>query len=318
MARPDSWLAPNVMHALGWALIHSLWQGVAVAALAAALMAFSKKPALRYLIGVGAVALMLAAPVATFLLLVQPAAPAHALPMTSVTPALPASGLELMPVAAHPVAAIPSLLEQRAIAAIIVPSHPLPDILPWLVTAWLCGVAFFSLRFAGAFLLIERHSRREACALDPRILVMARALEDRLGLRRAIRYLECGWLQVPAVVGWLHPIVFLPAAALTGLSETQLRAVIAHELAHIARFDPFVNLFQILAEALLFYHPALWWLNRRIRAERELCCDEIAVELAGNRFTAEVNYAGAQYSMAVAYLNLRQALGLEPLGTELK
>src|ERR1700761_3146331 len=87
MARPDSWLAPNVMHALGWALIHSLWQGVAVAALAAALMAFSKKPALRYLIGVGAVALMLAAPVATFLLLVQPAAPAHALPMTSVTPA---------------------------------------------------------------------------------------------------------------------------------------------------------------------------------------------------------------------------------------
>jgi beta-lactamase regulating signal transducer with metallopeptidase domain len=286
MARLDSWLAPNVMHALGWALIHSLWQGVAAAALAAALMAFSRKPSVRYLIGVAALTLMLAAPAATFLLLLQPATLAPAVLANATAPVMPDSTLQHMPVVAYatPAVAISSVLEQRAIAAIAAPSRPLPNILPWLVTAWLCGVVFFSLRFAGAFLLLERHSRREAATLDPRIMAMARELEDRLGLRRAIRYLECSWLQVPAVVGWLRPIVFLPALALTGLSETQLRAVIAHELAHIARLDPFVNLFQILAEALLFYHPALWWLNRRIRTERELCCDEIAIALAGNRF----------------------------------
>jgi uncharacterized protein YnzC (UPF0291/DUF896 family) len=81
----------------------------------------------------------------------------------------------------------------------------------------------------------------------------------------------------------------LPVTALTGLSEAQLQAVIAHELAHIKRLDSFVNVFQIIAETLLFYHPAVWWLNRRIRAERENCCDDVAISLCGNA----VEYARA-------------------------
>ena len=287
MARLDSWLSPDVMHALGWALIHSLWQGVAAAALAALLMAFFRRPAVRYLVGVGALVLMLAAPVATFFLLLRPAASVQAVSAANAgAPAMRGSTVSLAPLTAHayPVSVLSSAIESRAITAIAVSPRPLPNILPWLVTAWLCGVVLFSLRFAGAFLLLERHSRRQSAALDPPILAMCEEIQQKLGLRRAIRYLECGWLQVPAVVGWIRPIVFLPAGVLTGLSEAQLRAVITHELAHIRRFDPFVNLFQILAEALLFYHPALWWLNRRIRAERELACDEIAVALAGNRF----------------------------------
>jgi hypothetical protein len=78
-------------------------------------------------------------------------------------------------------------------------------------------------------------------------------------------------------------------SALIGLSEDQLQAVIAHELAHIQRFDPFVNVFQVCVETLLFYHPAVWWLNKRIRAEREHCCDDVAVTLCGNA----VEYARA-------------------------
>ena len=85
------------------------------------------------------------------------------------------------------------------------------------------------------------------------------------------------------MIGWIRPIILLPVSALTGLSEAQLRAVIAHELAHIRRLDAFVNLLQILVETLLFYHPAIWWLNKRIRAERELCCDEIAISATGDR-----------------------------------
>ena len=96
------------------------------------------------------------------------------------------------------------------------------------------------------------------------------------------------------MIGWLRPVVLLPVFALTGLSEEQFRAVIAHELAHIRRHDLLVNLFQMLVETLLFYHPAMWWLNRRIRAERELCCDEIAVSLTGNR----LEYARALTLMA--------------------
>jgi hypothetical protein len=111
---------------------------------------------------------------------------------------------------------------------------------------------------------------------------MCHELQDRLGISRAIQYCECKWLQTPAVVGWLRPVVFLPMTTVTGLSEAQLRAVIAHELAHIQRFDAFVNVFQVSVETLLFYHPAVWWLNKRIRIEREHCCDEIAVSICGN------------------------------------
>ena len=166
---------------------------------------------------------------------------------------------------------------------------PSLDALPWLVEAWLLGVAFFSLRSAGGFLLLERERRKQSIVVGPRVLEICRRLQDQLGIDRAIAYCECKWLQAPAVIGWFRPVVFLPATALTGLSEEQLELVIAHELAHIQRFDPFVNVFQVCVETLLFYHPAVWWLNKRIRAEREHCCDDMAVALCGNA----VEYARA-------------------------
>jgi hypothetical protein len=161
--------------------------------------------------------------------------------------------------------------------------------LPWLVEAWLAGVAFFGLRSAGGFLLLERERRKQSTTPTARVLEICQTLQRRLGLDRTIRYCVCKWLQAPAVIGWFRPIVLLPVTALTGLSEEQLRSVIAHELAHIQRLDPFVNLFQIAVETLLFYHPAVWWLNQRIRAEREHCCDDVAVALCGN----PVEYARA-------------------------
>ena len=115
-----------------------------------------------------------------------------------------------------------------------------------------------------------------------------------MGLTRVVRYCHCVHLEAPAVAGWIRPVVFLPMTALTGLSAAQLEAVIAHELAHILRFDAFVNLFQIAVETLLFYQPAVWWLGRQIRAERENCCDDAAVALCGS----PVNYAKALAHMA--------------------
>jgi len=166
---------------------------------------------------------------------------------------------------------------------------PSLDALPWLVEAWLLGVAFLSLRSAGGFLLLERERRRQSSVVSPRVLEICYTLQDQLGLNRAIAYCECKWLQAPAVIGWFRPVVFLSVTALTGLSEEQLQVVIAHELAHIQRFDPFVNVFQVCVETLLFYHPAVWWLNKRILAEREHCCDDMAVALCGNA----VEYARA-------------------------
>jgi beta-lactamase regulating signal transducer with metallopeptidase domain len=78
-------------------------------------------------------------------------------------------------------------------------------------------------------------------------------------------------VEVPTVVGWLRPVILAPVGALTGLSPDHVEALLAHELAHIRRCDYLVNMLQSVAEALLFYHPAVWWISGEIRAERELC-----------------------------------------------
>jgi beta-lactamase regulating signal transducer with metallopeptidase domain/uncharacterized protein YnzC (UPF0291/DUF896 family) len=276
---PMNWLSPAVLHALGWALLHFLWQGTALAALAAGAMALCRRTSARYVVAVAVLALMFAAPVVTFFYSYSQqhfgaADTAKSSPLAAVAG----------PIARGSAAASGST--PSYVARSIAPSL---DSLPWLVEAWLLGVAFFGLRYAGGFILLERERRRQSSVVSERVLEICYMLQDQLGIRRAIQFCECKWLQAPAVIGWFRPIVFLPVTALTGLSEDQLQLVIAHELAHIRRFDPFVNVFQVCVESLLFYHPAVWWLNKRIRAEREHCCDEMAVVLCGNA----VEYARA-------------------------
>jgi beta-lactamase regulating signal transducer with metallopeptidase domain len=89
-------------------------------------------------------------------------------------------------------------------------------------------------------------------------------------------------VEVPTVIGWLRPVILVPASALTGLSAEQLEALLAHELAHIKRYDYLINLIQTAVETLLFYHPAVWWLSAQIRQEREHCCDDLAVATCGD------------------------------------
>src|ERR1700722_10886051 len=272
MSSLATWLSPIVMHSLGWTLLHFLWQGTALAALAAVLMSLCQQASSRYAVAVGVLVSMLVAPVATFFFLL----PSNE--ASSTTNAMVAKQAPTKTSGGVMVAASAGL--SRLSAA---------DTFPWLVEAWLLGVALLSLRSAGGFLFLERERRKQSTIPTDRVLAMCRTLQRQLGLDRVIHYRECKWLQAPAVIGWFRPIVLLPITALTGFSEEQLQSVVAHELAHIQRLDPFVNLFQIAVETLLFYHPAVWWLNKRIRAQREHCCDDVAVLVCGN----PVEYARA-------------------------
>src|SRR5947209_8721213 len=267
------WLSPHAMHALGWSLLHFLWQGTALAALAAVLMALCRRSSARYVVGVSVLVLMSIAPLVTLWYLQQNDVASNgrtSSPLVSAAWPLTTTS--------------PSTVSIRKLRG-----APSMDAIPWLVQAWLLGVAVFSLRSAGGFLLLERERRKRSSAVGERVLEICYTLQDQLGISRTIQYCECKWLQAPAVIGWFRPIVFLPATALTGLSEDQLQAVIAHELAHIQRLDAFVNVFQVCVETLLFYHPAVCWLNKRIRAEREHCCADIGVAVCGN----PVEYARA-------------------------
>jgi beta-lactamase regulating signal transducer with metallopeptidase domain len=261
------------MQSLGWALVHFLWQGAAIAALAASAMAAFRRPSARYVIGIAALVLMLVAPITTLVVFSQQ----HA------------NATEVVKSATLAAAAWPIARGNTAASGAASSRLWSLNAFPWLVEVWLLGVALFSLRSAGGFILLERERRKPSPVVVDRVLEICYALQRRIGIARVVQYCESATLQAPAVIGWFRPIIFLPAGVLTGLSEEQLRLVIAHELAHIQRLDAFVNVFQVCVETLLFYHPAVWWLNRRIRTEREHCCDETAVALCGNA----VEYARA-------------------------
>ena len=89
-------------------------------------------------------------------------------------------------------------------------------------------------------------------------------------------------LRVPAVLGTIVPVVLLPLAVINEMPVAHLRMILAHELAHVRRHDYLVNLLQLLIEAVLFFNPAVWWLSRQVRIEREACCDALAVVATGS------------------------------------
>src|SRR5438045_2418615 len=121
----------------------------------------------------------------------------------------------------------------------------------------------------------------------------AHRLAARLRVNRPVRLLQSALVHVPAVLGCVRPVILLPASALTGLTPLQLEALLAHELAHVRRYDYLVNLVQSVIETLLFYHPAVWWISARVRDEREHCCDDLAVAVCGDPHF----YASALLSM---------------------
>lgn len=272
-------ISPELLQALGWTLLHFVWQGAALAAFFAVANTVCRQATTRYALAVTALALMMAAPVITFTELTQQKDPAakYGAQGASASATKPVQGVS---VTAPPSAPAPETAASQP--AVIL-----------FVEAWFLGVVLLSLRTAGGLFLIERMRRKEIKPVGRELYLKCIALQLRMGFERVIRYCECDRLDAPAAFGWIRPVVLLPVKALSGLTEDQIEAVIAHELAHIRRLDCFVNLFQIGVETLLFYHPAVWWVSQRIRIEREHCCDDEAVALCGDA----VNYARALAQM---------------------
>jgi hypothetical protein len=141
-------------------------------------------------------------------------------------------------------------------------------------------VVLLSLRSLGGWLLAQR-LKRSGRSLEALEACLSR-LAQRLRISRPVRLCESALVAVPTVIGWIRPVILLPASAVWGLSPEQLELILAHELVHIRRYDYLVNLLQAAVETLLFYHPAVWWVSNRIRLEREHCCDDLAVATCGN------------------------------------
>jgi beta-lactamase regulating signal transducer with metallopeptidase domain len=258
-----------VLQAVGWALVHFLWQGILVAAGLAAGLALMKNrsASARYALGIATLAVLVALPVVTAFRSYEPNAPVA---QSAPSPALPRVAGEGAPA---PVIGEVSTSFRETVR-------------PWmpsLIAVWLVGVALLSVWHLGGWIQVRRMARRATRPVDEGWELALIRLRRRLGIEHAVTLLESAAAPVPAVIGWLRPVILVPASAFAGLTPQQLEAILAHELAHVRRHDYLVNLLQAVVETLLFYHPAVWWVSGQVRQERESCCDDLAVAVCGDR-----------------------------------
>jgi beta-lactamase regulating signal transducer with metallopeptidase domain len=277
-----------LLQVLAWTLLHFLWQGAILGLMACILLRVVRptRSSTRYAIGVATLALMLASSVATFVMLAPRAAAREIAVAGDVTPAsAPQSsgvtGWVIADLSASPSAR--TLLAPPRVSSPLRPQPLGPQTLLLVVATWIAGVLALSFRLLGGWILTRQLARRAVHAVSPSIEAAAGEIAERLRLSRAVAILQSGAVSVPTLVGWVRPVVLLPAAALAGLSPQQLQAILAHELAHVRRHDYLINLLQCVVETLLFYHPAIWWVSAKVREEREHCCDDLAVDVCGDR-----------------------------------
>ena len=287
---------------LTWTLLHFLWQGAVLAGLLESVIYLCGVRSLtaRYRLALATLLLMAACPIVTFRF-VQPA------PLISEAPPQPEIERTMprdLPAAGPPIVfggpespdALPvAPLETPAVADPAPPPPPRVSALarwqPWLLGGWAIGAGLLGLRLliGGGMAWRMRRGRRP---LDPEWADRARRLALRLGVRRAAVFVSARVRQA-LVAGVWRPMVLLPAAWLAEMPPEMLEGVLAHELAHLRRLDLWAILLQRLVETFLFYHPAVWWLSRRLSREREMCCDEMAVAATGDRlaFTEALQWA---------------------------
>ncbi len=299
MSATEILLREPAAQAIGWALLQFVWQGALIGLFTAVALAALRRSAadIRYVVATIGLTLMLTMPVVTAVQTWRASTPvasdAAQIDDRARTPAaIAVDEQRVRPVATTHAAATNDRRtgktpppQTRALASF-------SSVSPWmpiLFLAWLAGVALLTLRLLSGWLWVQRLKSHAAVPAAATVGEMAARLARRLHITRTVTFLESTLVEVPTVIGWLRPVVLVPASALAGLSPGQLEAILAHELAHIRRHDYLVNLLQTLVETLLFYHPAVWWLSRRIRIEREHCCDDLAVSLCGD----PVSYARA-------------------------
>lgn len=298
-----------IVDALGWTLLHFLWQGMIVGlAVAAALFVTRNRSAsARYAVSCLALLLMVLAPVVTFVTTLEftgsLSASAETEENLSDAASQELSDESRILAADADVLLNPEALNPHGARAPVLPLAPetrdastLASIEPWLsllVGIWLAGVTILATRLILTIAQVKRLATTGTSPVSDALLGQLNKIARRVRVTRPVRLVQSALVEVPTVIGHFRPMILLPVSALTGLTQEQLESIITHELAHIRRHDFLINLLQSVAETLLFYHPAVWWVSGRIRIERENCCDDIASHAFGDR----VGYATALVRM---------------------
>jgi bla regulator protein BlaR1 len=259
----------NVSSALGWTLIHSIWQGIAIVLIFSILRYFLKSSNIRYLLGLGALGLQFLCAIITFFAIFEPTTNLMYLSKNQVFVHFltQSSNITFSPQKL-------SILQQTEFF--------LQDNLDLFVIFWFIGTSLLLLRLLVGFTYVQGLKVQQVKLISADIQVLMNNLLEKMQMSATIKLLESARATVPMTIGWLKPVILLPVGVAKKLTISQLEAILAHELAHIKRYDYLVNIFQNFVEILFFFHPATWFVSAKVRDERENCCDDFAVEICGD------------------------------------
>lgn len=303
----ESLASHPMVFCLGWTLVHFVWQATVLALLTAVTLQFAKNASttIRYAVSCAGMAAMVALPIGTLACLIS-TVPARdwnqsANPVVATNTSDTAlesewtSGKDIFDIHGEDASSLgddsisqsgEDLMSDDAIVQLSFfqgVDQRLKGWLPWCVAGWIAGVLLLALRLLFGLRRVNQwRNESKPIGLEHLNQCLAR-LTKRMNVRKHVRLLESARATVPAVMGWLRPVILVPTSMISGLTTGELESLLAHELAHIRRHDYLINLLQNIVETVLFYHPAVWWVSRRIRIEREHCCDDLAVAVCGDR-----------------------------------
>ncbi len=318
----------GIVEGIGWTLVHSLWQFTCLAVVALFLGRAMHRQAssLRYVVNAVFMLLMLVAPIVTWFSLPQTMrenSERASVPESALVSVAPGGSFALPRTTgasdAQPTSPPSELLELTSLPMEVVAAEPLltsflwthvtESIEPWLaglVVSWICGVVAFAFRPALSWYTVRRLRTVGVVKVDESIQRMVDKLKRTFAVRQSVEVLQSSLVQTPVVVGCFRSVILLPLGLISNFPLAQLEAILAHELVHVRRYDYLVNLVQTMMETIFFYHPAIWWLSRRVRIERENCCDDLVVTALGDR---------VQYGRALlAVEELKEARSILALG----
>ena len=296
---PDILFSAATDRALGWMVVHSIWQATAIALLSGVLLVVLRQQTahLRYRVAGIAMMTVLFMALVTFYYYYND----HSTD-GSVSAMVVANSGEIASRASFQGTIRTEIPSNPIAGSVTGGTEPVSietfrgyfdEHLPLIAAIWILGMAAFLLRLLGGLSYVYYLRGRMNFPVDPYWTEIMERMVEKTGLRKSIPVLESALTRSPLTIGHLKPLILFPIGIINRLSESEVEAILAHELAHILRRDYLFNILQSIVEALFYYHPAVWWLSNQLRNERESACDEKAIELCGDK----INYAKALVTM---------------------
>jgi beta-lactamase regulating signal transducer with metallopeptidase domain len=275
----NGWLPDNVVRAICWTLIHSLWQGLILAALAGLLVLFTRKSVAAFRYNMLATLFFVFMGVVTFTFLYELNGSAAGSNTATFAPAAQTEQIVAQLPAVDNADTVVSR-EEGYITRFIGYFNQHASL---FVAIWFLVFLAKAVKLMGGLVYVQRIKHYKTHTPGQYWTNRMQELSDALGVKVSVRLLESELVKVPLVAGFLKPIILVPLGLMANMPADQVEAILLHELAHIRRRDFLVNLAQSFAETLFFFNPAVLWLSALLREEREHCCDDMAIAVTQSK-----------------------------------